>query len=90
MTEIEELFQALFFNEQGAWIGFLIVMATMLLVTNRVKLAAIPCCVVSVFLGVMMIAEGALATDSNLWWIMVMYFMLPFFLLLMFADKKGL
>ena len=89
-TEIEELFTALFFNEQGAWIGFLIVASIMLLVTAKIKLSALPFSVVSVFIGVMMVAEGTLTTDSNLWWITVMYFAMPFFLiLLMITDKKS-
>ena len=75
-SEIDDMFTALFFNEQGAWIGFLIVASIMLLVTLKVKWSAPLFMVVSVFLGVMMINEGALSTDSNLWWIMVMYFML--------------
>ena len=89
-TEIEDLFTELFFGAQGAWIGFILLASIMMVVTLKVKWSGILFSVASVFIAIMMVDAATLATDSNLWWIVIMYFILPFFLiLLMLKDRKG-
>lgn len=85
MSEVAEAFNELFFGAQGGWVGFLLLSSVMLLVTAKVKYAGIMFSVVSVMIGVMMIPQ--LATDSNLMWCMIMYFLMPGFLfLIMYKD----
>ena len=91
-TEIEEAFSELFFGVQGGWIGFLLVASIMLLVTVKVKYAGIMFSVVSVMMGIMMAEHFAeqVVFDSNLWWCTVMYFLMPFFLILvMYKGGKS-
>ena len=89
-TEIEDLFTELFFGAQGGWVGFVLMASIMMVVTVKVKWSGILFSVASVFMGIMM-AENALMTlDNNLWWVTIMYFVMPFFLLLlMLKDRKG-
>ena len=88
MNEIELAFYELFFGTQGGWIGFLFVASIMLLVTAKVRYAGIMFSVASVMMGIMMAEE--IAVNSNLMWCTVMYFLMPFFLILvMFKGGKS-
>lgn len=88
MNDIQLAFYELFFGLQGGWIGFLLVASIMLLVTVKVKYAGIMFSVASVMMGIMMAEE--LAVNSNLMWCTVMYFIMPFFLILvMFKGGKS-
>lgn len=88
MNDIQLAFYELFFGLQGGWIGFLLVASIMLLVTAKVRYAGIMFSVASVFMGIMMSEE--LAVNSNLMWCTVMYFAMPFFLILvMFKGGKS-
>jgi len=88
MNDIQLAFYELFFGAQGGWIGFLLVASIMLLVTVKVRYAGIMFSVASVMMGIMMAEE--LAVNSNLMWCTVMYFLMPFFLILvMFKGGKS-
>lgn len=84
-SEIDDLFNALFFGAAGGWIGFIILCAVMLVVTAKVKIACVPFSVVSIFMGIMM--SNGLAPDSSLWWCCILYFTMPFFLVLLYMRK---
>jgi len=87
MNDIELAFYELFFGVQGGWIGFILVASIMLLVTAKIKYSGPLFMVVSVMMGIMMIDK--LATDNNLTWCMLMYFIMPAFLFLVMYKGKG-
>ena len=87
LTDISQAFYELFLGSQGGWLGFILVASIMLLVTAKVKYAGILFMVVSVMLGVMMSQE--LAVNSNLLWCMIMYFSMPFFLIMIMYKGRS-
>lgn len=88
MSEAQELFYELFVGAQGGWLGFLIVASIMLLVTVKIKYAGIMFSVTSVMIGIMMSQE--LASNNNLMWCMIMYFSMPFFLIMIMYKSHSL
>jgi len=75
--EFQELFNELLYGS-GAWIGFLIILSIILLVSVSVKHSGIIFIPICIFIGIFYLDN--VAVNSNFMWSAIIMFLLPFFL----------
>jgi len=86
MSESEDFFFELFFG-MGGVLGFLLVCSLLFLISAKIKYVGIFTPVVAFVLGLSYINN--LASNSNLWWLAILSFlMIPFLLITSFAKGK--
>jgi len=69
--EAQEFFQELLFGS-GAWIGLILIIAIMLLVSAKTKMGGIFMCIICIFLGLEYFSN--VATSSNFMWSAIIMF----------------
>lgn len=85
LSEIETLFNELFFGAVGGWLGFILVASIMLLIAVKVKYSGFLFVIVSIFLGFLVFQN--VGANQNLLWCGIMYFLLPIFLVMLTIKK---
>lgn len=86
MTVWAELFKELFFGTYGGWLGAIILMSLILVVSYRIKYTGL--CFIPVSLLIGMWYLDYVDVNSNLVFNAILFFMLPILLIFMLYDQK--